>query len=99
MTSSRLAAPILRLVVKPQIKYTLKEDKPPNKGQAESTLVYTLYNKSPLKRKAEWLVPKMSFIKRFHCTCSLIICRDNYPITVEPLEGIFGPINLSFIKG
>ena len=28
---------------------TLKEDKPPNKGQAESTLVYTLYRKSPLK--------------------------------------------------
>ena len=28
---------------------TPKEDKPPNKGQAESTLVYTLYRKSPLK--------------------------------------------------
>ena len=35
--------------VKPLIKDTLKEDKPPNKGQAESTHVYTLYRKSPLK--------------------------------------------------
>ena len=32
--------------VKPPIKDTLKEDKPPNKGQAESTLVY---RKSPLR--------------------------------------------------
>ena len=31
------------------IKDTLKEDKPPYKGQAESTRVYTLYIKSPLK--------------------------------------------------
>ena len=30
--------------------HSAKEDKPPNKGQAESTLVYTLYKKkSPLK--------------------------------------------------
>ena len=35
--------------VRPPIKDTLKEDKPPNKGQAESTLVYTLYRISPLK--------------------------------------------------
>ena len=36
--------------MKPLIKDTPpKEDKPPNKGQAESTLVYTLYRKSPLK--------------------------------------------------
>ena len=28
---------------------TLKEDKPPNKGQAKSTLVYILHRKSPLK--------------------------------------------------
>ena len=34
--------------MKPQINYTPKEDKPSNKGQAESTLVYTLYRKSPL---------------------------------------------------
>ena len=31
------------------IKDTPKEDKPPNKGQAESTHVYALYRKSPLK--------------------------------------------------
>ena len=35
--------------VKPPIKDTLKEDKPPNKGQAKNTHVYTLYRKSPLK--------------------------------------------------
>ena len=31
------------------MKDILKKDKPPNKGQAESTFVYTLYRKSPLK--------------------------------------------------
>ena len=31
------------------VKDTLKEDKPPNKGQGESTLVHALYRKSPLK--------------------------------------------------
>ena len=31
------------------IKDTPKEDRPPNKGQAENTLVYTLYKKLPLK--------------------------------------------------
>ena len=35
--------------MKPPIKDTLKEDKPPNKGQTESTLVYILYRKSTLK--------------------------------------------------
>ena len=36
--------------VKPSIKDTLKEDKPPNKGQADNTLVYTYsIEKSPLK--------------------------------------------------
>ena len=35
--------------VKPPIKDTLKEDKPPNKGQAKRTNMYTLYRKSPLK--------------------------------------------------
>ena len=35
--------------VKPPIKDTPKEDKPPNKGQAKSTLLYTLHGKSPLK--------------------------------------------------
>ena len=32
-----------------QASNALKEDKPPNKRQAESTHVYTLYRKSPLK--------------------------------------------------
>ena len=31
------------------LQYTPKQDKPPNKGQAKSSLVYTLYRKSPLK--------------------------------------------------
>ena len=35
--------------VKPLIKDTPKEDKPPNKGQVISTRVYTLYRKSLLK--------------------------------------------------
>ena len=35
--------------VKPPIKDSLKEDKPSNKGRAESTHVYTLYRGSPLK--------------------------------------------------
>ena len=35
--------------MEPLIEDTMKEDKPPNKGQAESTLIYTLYRKSPLK--------------------------------------------------
>ena len=35
--------------MKPLINNTPKEDKPSNKGQAESTLVYTLYRKPPLK--------------------------------------------------
>ena len=36
---------LLMDTVKPPIRDTPKEDKPPNKGQAESTLVYTLYGK------------------------------------------------------
>ena len=54
------------------IKDTPKEDKPPNKGQAESTLVYTLYIKSPLKEdnlstKDKTAGPEGVLIKRFHC--------------------------------
>ena len=39
--SLELHAYIYIYTVKPPIKDTPKEDKPPNKGQAESTLVYT----------------------------------------------------------
>ena len=35
--------------MRPLVKDTLKEDKPPNKRQAKSTLVYTLYRIMPLK--------------------------------------------------
>ena len=47
------------------IKDTPKEDQPPNKGQARSTRVYTLYRKSPLKEdnlSTKWLVPKVSTV-------------------------------------
>ena len=59
----------------PIIKDTAKEDKPPNKGQAESTHVYTLYRKSPLKEdnlstKDKTAGPRSVLIKRFHCTYS-----------------------------
>ena len=61
--------------VKPLIKDTPKEDKPPNEGQAESTLVYTLYRKSPLKEdnlstRDKTADPESVLIKRFHCTPS-----------------------------
>ena len=60
--------------MEPPIKDTLKEDKPPNKGQAGSTLVYTFYRKSPLKEdnlstKDKMAGPESVLIKRFHsCT-------------------------------
>ena len=38
-----------KCTVKPPTKDTPKEDKPPNRGQAETTPVYTLYRKSPPK--------------------------------------------------
>ena len=69
--------------VKPLIKDTPKEDKPPNKGQAKSTHVYTLYRKSPLKednlslQRTKWLVPKVFFIKRFHCSLVCFISRKS----------------------
>ena len=64
------------IAVKPPIKDTPKEDKPPNKGQAESTLVYALYRKSPLKEdnlstKDKTAGPESVFIKRFHCITKL----------------------------
>ena len=57
--------------VKPPIKDTPKKDKPPNKGQAKSTRVYTLYRESPLKEdnlgtKDKMAGPKGVFIERFH---------------------------------
>ena len=51
---------------------TPKEDKPPNKGQAKSTLLYTLYRKSPLKEdnlsiKDKTAGPEGVLIEMFHC--------------------------------
>ena len=61
--------------MKPPIKDTPKEDKSPNKGQAESTRVYTLYGNSPLKEdnlstKDKMAGPEGVLFKRFHCTQS-----------------------------
>ena len=66
----------IAITVKPLIKDTPKEDKPPNNGQAESTLVYTLYRKSPLKEdnlstKDKTAGPEIVLFKRFHCTTVL----------------------------
>ena len=73
--------------VKPLIKDTPKEDKPPNKGQAKSTLVFTLYRKSPLKEdnlstklKDKTAVPESVLSKRFHCTKLITVSsiKSNY---------------------
>ena len=66
---------LISKTVKPLIR-TLqkrKEDKPPNKGQVESTLVYTLYRKLSLKEdnlstKDKTAGPESVLIKRSHCT-------------------------------
>ena len=52
--------------VRPPIEDTPKEDKPPNKGQAKSTPVYTLYRKSPLKLH-KTAGPESVLVKWFHC--------------------------------
>ena len=58
--------------MKPPRKDTPKEDKPPNKGQPESTLVYALYRKLLLKEdnlstKDKTAGPEGVLINRFHC--------------------------------
>ena len=65
--------------VKPLIKDNPKEDKPPNKGQAESTPVHTLYKITSersidlcrevnLSTKDKTAGPEGVLIKRFHCS-------------------------------
>ena len=62
--------PPTQCTVKPTIKDTPKEDKPPNKRQAKSTLVYTLYRKSPLKEdNLSTKDTRSVLIKRFHYSC------------------------------
>ena len=75
--------------MKPPIKDTPKEDKPPNKGQAKSTLVYTLYRKSPLKEdnlstKDKTACPKSVRSKRFHCNYNLSIYAEMKEHDVSP---------------
>ena len=80
--------PISVNTVKPPIKDTLKEDKPPNKGQAESALVYTLYRKPPLKEdnlstKDKTAGPESVLIKSFHYMCVtyyLCACMSLYKL-------------------
>ena len=74
--------------MKPLIKDTPKENKPPNKGQAESILVYILYRKSPLKEdnlstKDKTAGPEGVLIKRFHMYYSRWL--DNQLIQWKPL--------------
>ena len=69
--------------MKPPIKDTPKEDKPPNKGQAESTHVYTIYRKSPLKEdnlstKDKTAGPEGVLIKRFHCRWACAFFKQLY---------------------
>ena len=98
--------------VKPPIKDTPKEDKPPNKGQAESTLVYTLYSRSPLKEdnfstKDKMAGPRSVLIKRFHCSGVGKEKVGAELTTVEPLYsghhrwggGGGGDEILSFVEG
>ena len=71
----------LLCTVKPPIKDTPKEeDKPPNKGQAESTHVYTFFTSKrgqPLYKG--WYGPKGVLIKRFPH-------YQHYSVTVKPLN-------------
>ena len=75
--------------MKPPIKDTPKENKPPNKGQAESTLVYTLYRKSPLKEdnlstKDKMTGPESVLIKIFH----LYLVDSTYPVYFRSLASL-----------
>ena len=89
--------------VKPPIKDTPKEDKPPNKGQAESTLVYTLYRKSPLKednlstKDKKRLVPKVSLLRG--STVLPYIQRMAGLQWYLTIKDTLGPAILSFIRG
>ena len=93
--------------MKPSIKDTPKEDEPPNKGQAERTLVYTLYRKSPLKednlsRKDKTAGPKGVLIKRFNCTVNIkkdTLKRTNFPAEVKPRALHKGQIDFTVLSG
>ena len=57
--------------------HSLKEDKPPNKKQAESTRVYTLYRKSPLKEENLSIKDtKVQGLQVFHMRKMTSICED-----------------------
>ena len=67
---------MLACTVKRLVKDTPKEDKPPNKGQADNTFAYTLYKKitSEKKTKDEIAdskeVPLYSLVLKFRAQCS-----------------------------
>ena len=70
--NERLSLEVTHSEISDKIKDTPKENKPPNKGQAESARVYTLYRKSPLKEdnlstkdiQNSWF-PKVSLLRGF----------------------------------
>ena len=84
---------IIPATVKPPIKDTPKEDKPPNKGQAEST------RKSPLKEnkstRTKWLVPKVSFLRDtkvpLYTVNQEIFIQDFYVFVILILVVVFVP--------
>ena len=67
----RVVVIVCMCAVKPPIKETLREDKPPYKGQSRNTIVvYTLCTKSLRNLyRAKWLVPNVSFI------CTVGVCE------------------------
>ncbi len=56
------------LLLKPPIKDTLKEDKPPNKGQTKSTLHSFIQKRTTSLLRTKCWVPSVSIIRRFHCS-------------------------------
>ena len=78
--------------MKPPIKDTPKEDKPPNKGQAKSTLLYNHYRKVPLKEDNLSTDDKMAgpedvLVKRFHYSNVVFVTNDPLPYFLFPLQG------------
>ena len=63
--------------VKSPIKDTLKEDKPPNKGQAE-VLMYThsieicLWKRTISLQRTKWLVPKVSLLRGYTVHATIV---------------------------
>ena len=61
--------------MKPPIKDTLKEDKPPNKGHTKCTLVLqsNLRKRTTSLQRTNGWVPMVSTIQRFHCSSNSLL--------------------------